>query len=272
MANQLRNLRLDEVSLVDNPANKSARVSLFKRDEPEEETEPGVADETSATADSETAGSPGESMPENQEGEMSDTDQDTEKRLGELETKLSSLKTEVEKHGLTINEADDGSVTVAKTDDETVTDPQGNTIRKSDVGEQQFAVLKSLRSELDTVKSERQAEQLAKAAESRWPNVAGESAQKGAIYGALSSIGDETTREAALKHLDSLDNMIASHMVEKGNAGKASGSEPMQKLDSMAAERAEKTNETREQAFAKVIQSDEGARLYDSYISERAQG
>jgi len=40
MATKLKQLKLDELSLVDNPANKSARVTIFKRD-----ADPGEAED-----------------------------------------------------------------------------------------------------------------------------------------------------------------------------------------------------------------------------------
>lgn len=264
MSKALRNLRLNEVSLVDNPANKSATVSLYKRDDA-----PESDDSEAAAVDDTEAGSPGNINPASQEHTMSE--QDTEKRLGELETALSSLKGEVEKHGLSVEVGEDGSVSVAKAEaDETVTDPDGNTVRKSEVGEAHFRTIKAMSTRLGEVEKQREREQLTKAAETRWPNVGGEPDQKGAIFGALSKIEDEATREAALKHFDSLDKMIASQMTEVGKSGGPSASEPMQKLETLAKERAEKTGETNEQAFAEVCKTDQGASLYDQHISERA--
>lgn len=261
MSKALRNLRLNEVSLVDNPANKSATVSLYKRDDGQESASPEGGEAT--------AGSPGNPNPASQEHDMSE--QETEKRLGELETQLSSLKGEVEKHGLEVSVGDDGSVSVAKAaSDETVTDPDGNIVRKSEVGEAHFRTIKAMSTRLSEVEKQREREQLTKAAETRWPNVGGEPDQKGAIFGALSKIEDEETREAALKHFDSLDKMIASQMTEVGKSGGSGASEPMQKLETLAKERAEKTGETAEQAFAEVCKTEQGASLYDQHISERA--
>jgi len=234
------------------------------------ESTPGMGNESGGGSDNppiKSAGSSGSTnQPSNQEGTMSD---ETEKRLGDLEKQVEQFTTQAEAHGLTVTKADDGSVTLTKAEDETVTDPDGNIVRKSEVGESQFSLIKSMANRLSDVEKQRQREQLAKRAEDELPNVGGEPMQKADVLAAVEAC-DESTREALKGHLSTLNKLMGEQFKDKGHNAGNSGTESLTKLDTLAKERAEKTGETKEAAYAEVLKTDQGAELYNQHLAERA--
>lgn len=356
MPKRLEDLNVDEISLVTSPANKQARVSLFKRDSsmstPIEKAdregiasvckmmlEDGITDfrealsqemrnqrvmdlsesimplvdalresvitsaadlegedreakirenveqflsavreEVGTTsiengsdiieAADDSAGASGEPTSKSGDSDMADDDKT---RLDALEKQVSSLVEQVQSHGLEVSKADDGSYQVSKkADDEVITDPDGNTIRKSDVSAEHFQAMKSMRERLDKMESERQRESLAKQAEARWPSVSGDAMTKGDILGAIQGIENETARNAALEKLDALEQTTAKQFDEVGKGGSPDMSEPMEKLEKLASERAEQSGVSKEQAFSEVLKTDQGAKLYEQHIAKRA--
>lgn len=241
--NELLDLELDEVSLVDSPANKSATVALFKRDstmrkkktEDVQDIDKGVCIEIEIK-------SPEEEMAEmKMEAEQeaapvgkSDTD---------LEGKVAFLTSEVER----LTKALEAKEEVEKADE--MIDFGGEMVAKSSIP---APVLKKL----EEVQKAQEAADLRKRAEEVLPNFKGTADERGKL---LKSIGDDAELLALLK---SADAVFATMTNEIGKTdADADFQNPADKLDAMVKARQEEKKEDFYKAYAAVIKTAEGKDL-----------
>lgn len=242
--NELLDLQLDEVSLVDSPANKSATVALFKRDmnmakAKKEDVEKGVCIEIEIK-------SPEEEMAEMQMEAQQDQAEDvaTVGKSDEL-VEIETLKAEVERLSKALEEAVQEEV--AKADE--MIDFAGEMVAKSSIP---APVLKKL----EEVQKAQEAQDLRKRAEEELPNFAGTADQRGKL---LKSIGNDADLMSLLK---SADAAFAGLFQEVGktdvDAGLLSAD---QKLDALVKNRQEEKKEDFYKAYAAVIKTAEGKDL-----------
>jgi hypothetical protein len=257
MPKRLRNIRLDEISLVDDPANQGAQVTLYKRDH---EYSAGGED-----ADRTDAGSPGTTT--SNDGGLTMTPQELEKRLGELEGQNAELQKSVDAAqakadaiekaatdaGLTVQKDDDGNVSVTKAADEYV-EIDGERVHKGSVPER-------LLKRLQTLEAERESDRLAKRAHSEVPNLAGTDVQKGRLLKAIDEMPDED-REAMAQALKAADAAVKRAFDEVGRQPAEDESSATYKLNKRVGEfQSEQGYKTREQAYADFVCTGEGASL-----------
>lgn len=224
------------------------------------------ANEDTREATGKQAGSPGKSPTSENGGNMTE---ETDKELGDLNTQVKQLTKALEQHGLTVSKSDDGNFKVEKAaDDEVITGPDGVTIRKSEVGDTYFNVIKAQNDRIAKMEAERKRERLAKRAEAEFPNVTGTVTEKADVLEAVDAIQNETTRKALYGYLETLNKFQGQQFTEKGSSDSSGGTEAGVKLEKMAHERAQKTGETFEKAYSSVLETDEGAKLYDQHLAE----
>lgn len=242
--NELLELQLDEVSLVDSPANKSATVALFKRDmnmakAKKEDVEKGVCIEIEIKT-------PEEEMAEMQMEAQQDQAEDVA-AVGKSEelTEVETLKAEVERLSKALEEAVQEEVAKA----EEMIDFAGEMVAKSAIPE---PVLKKL----EEVQKAQEAQDLRKRAEEELPNFAGTADQRGKL---LKSIGNDADLMSLLK---SADAAFAGLFQEVGktdvDAGLLSAD---QKLDELVKNRQADKKEDFYKAYAAVIKTAEGKDL-----------
>ena len=243
--NELLDLQLDEVSLVDSPANKSATVALFKRDmnmakaKKEDDVEKGVCVTIEVK-------SPEEEMAEMQMEAQQDQSEDVA-AVGKSEelTEVETLKAEVERLSKALEEAVQEEVAKA----EEMIDFAGEMVAKSAIPE---PVLKKL----EEVQKAQEAQDLRKRAEEELPNFAGTADQRGKL---LKSIGNDADLMSLLK---SADAAFAGLFQEVGktdvDAGLLSAD---QKLDALVKGRQAEKKEDFYKAYAAVIKTAEGKDL-----------
>ncbi|CAB4240579.1 hypothetical protein UFOVP3_50 [uncultured Caudovirales phage] len=242
--NELLDLQLDEVSLVDSPANKSATVALFKRDmnmakAKKEDVEKGVCIEIEIKT-------PEEEMAEMQMEAQQDQAEDVA-AVGKSEelTEVETLKAEVERLSKALEEAVQEEVAKA----EEMIDFAGEMVAKSAIPE---PVLKKL----EEVQKAQEAQDLRKRAEEELPNFAGTADQRGKL---LKSIGNDADLMSLLK---SADAAFAGLFQEVGktdvDAGLLSAD---QKLDELVKNRQADKKEDFYKAYAAVIKTAEGKDL-----------
>jgi hypothetical protein len=242
--NELLDLQLDEVSLVDSPANKSATVALFKRDmnmakAKKEDVEKGVCISIEVK-------SPEEEMADMQMEAQQDQAEDVA-AVGKSEelTEVETLKAEVERLSKALEEAVQEEV--AKADE--MIDFAGEMVAKSSIPE---PVLKKL----EEVQKAQEAQDLRKRAEEELPNFAGTADQRGKL---LKSIGNDADLMALLK---SADAAFAGLFQEVGKTDvDASLLSADQKLDSLVKNRQAEKKEDFYKAYAAVIKTAEGKDL-----------
>lgn len=278
MATKLKKLKLSELSLVDMPANKQARVTIFKRDT--EATEQ-VADEVETL--NKDAG----------DASMADQDNDLEVlkgQLADLTTKLADAEaiakmSDAEKEymadmddkeraafmAMAAEERKD-KLKVAKAADEVLT-VNGTEIRKSVIGVDAFAIMKSQQAELETqrqeitkAKEEAEFSVLTKRAEDEFKHVVGTAAEKASVLKALATQPEEVQKnfEAILKSAEEMAKsgfQTFGHRSAKAQAGTAA-----EELDTLTKSHMEKNNVTYAAAYAAVIEK--RADLYERALSE----
>jgi hypothetical protein len=161
----------------------------------------------------------------------------------------------------------DAALAKARSADETVT-IEGETVRKSDVGDATFRILKKQQERIDkearTAEAERSArvqKELEAEAEGLWPNLTGTPAEKAEMLKGIKAL-PEAAREAQMKMMKSADEAMAKQFKELGQSGQGDDSGAAAKLDKMAKELSAKENITIAKAYSKVLETPEGSKLY----------
>lgn len=241
--NELLDLELDEVSLVDSPANKSATVALFKRDSTmrKKKTEETMEDIDKSVSIEIEIKSPEEEMAEMNMENQQETEAPVEK--SELEIELDVLKAEVER----LTKALEAKEEVEKADE--MIDFGGEMVAKSMIP---APVLKKL----EEVQKAQEAADLRKRAEEVLPNFKGTADQRGKL---LKAIGDDADLMGLLK---SADAVFAGLYQEVGKTD-ADGDfqEPQDKLNALVKARQEEKKEDFYKAYAAVTKTAEGKAL-----------
>lgn len=150
----------------------------------------------------------------------------------------------------------------------------GVPVLKSDVGDSMFAILKAQQEENDKLrkKNEKAAEiAVAKAfqseAERTYPHLPGSVEHKGALLKAIDGMPSEE-KTASLALLKAADEALAKGFDEEGH-GVNTGSDAEAKLKKMAEDHAEKKGITLQKAYSEVMDTPEGAKLYEQSLTEK---
>ena len=257
--NELLDLQLDEVSLVDSPANKSATVALFKRDttmtektEEKEELEKAKKPDP-ATGEVETP-------EEDATDTTSEADEEMAPPLSPPKKKKPSIaksarETDLEAEVARLTKALEDKEDVAKADE--VIDFGGELIAKSSIP---APVLKKL----EEVQKAQEVAELHKRAETEIPNFKGTVEQRGKL---LKSIGTDAELLALLKAADAafagLFKEIGKTDVEDGLLSAD------QKLDTMVKQYQEEKKVDFYKAYAAVVKTAEGKELLQKTSSKK---
>jgi hypothetical protein len=167
----------------------------------------------------------------------------------------------------------DAIVAKVKSADETVT-IEGETVRKSDVGDATFRILKKQQERIDKEARAAEAERSARVqkeleaeAEGLWPNLVGTSVEKAEMLKGIKAM-PEAAREAQLKMMKAADEAMAKQFKEIGQGGQGDDSGAAAKLEKMAKELADKENISIAKAYSKVLETPEGSKLYTESLEK----
>lgn len=261
----MREFKINEISAVDNPAQEGARAVLLKRDDLAAKAASGSADETLTVIN-------------DQPEEKSMTDQNIETLKAELAKAQTLLAMssderayydglgEKAQEAFLAKSADKRASEVKKSADAKAVvyeDADGNTYTKAD--DQRLIDLAKARDELvrekqELAKSSKEAE-LAKRA-SELQHLPGDDATRIAILKSIDSIEDDAVREAAFTALKARDAGVAKAFEQVGHAGPPEKQSAEQKIEAMAKAYADEHKVTKAKAFAAVLLTDEGRKLY----------
>ncbi len=219
---ELTELELDEVSLVDSPANKGATVALFKRETPmnEDETKMEEQVETVAKADFDALAA----------------------EKAELEAKIETLKAE-----LVAKEE------VEKAAKEEFIDFEGERVNKA-------AIPAPVLKKLEDMQKAAEKEELRKRAREVLPNFKGTEDQRGALLKSIEGLDDEAALLEALKAADALFAAMFGEIGKKATADDLKN--PEERLNDLAKEFAKSKGITPEKAYIEVLKTEEGKKLY----------
>jgi len=229
---KLAGLMLEEISLVDNPANVDAKVSIYKRDDTRDQSR-------------EAAGASGNPPTHEKEDNMSDVE-----KMGE---QLEDLKKQVEQ--LTV-ERDEALASVAKAAEEVeYIEFQGEKIEKAAVPAPVLKALEAQGEALAKMEADREAETLVKRANADLPNLAGSADVKAKLLKAADGI------EGALDVLKAADKAFSMALTEKGHSNTEENS-ALDELDQLAKKHAADNNVSYHAAYSEVTKSGRGAELF----------
>lgn len=228
MPNLLNNLQLEELSLVDRPANAQAMVSLFKRDNSMSEVDKGKKPKDKREDyDDEQGKVPGEQ----------DTGPDEYKKMKSENERMRKFLIE---NGFSIT-----AETIEKKEPLEQIDVNGEMVNKADIP---APVLKAL----EAAQVEKQEAALRKRASEELPNF-DEKVAMSLLKGDL----DEDT----LKALKAADAAFADLMKEEGETNTADLTEPQAKMDRLVDEYAQSNKVSKYVAYDAVAKTAEGKAL-----------
>jgi len=224
MPTELTDLVLDEVSLVDNPANQLATVALFKRDNPMDE----------------------EIQKKDQEIETLKSEND------DLKGQVTTKDTEIETLKAQVEELTKAAVVEKK---EELIDFGGEMIAKS-------AIPAPVLKRLEEVEKAAKVEELRKRARTDLPNFKGTEDERGALLKAVDALDEKDAVMEALRAADALFASLFGEIGKK--ASEEDLLEPEAKLDLLAKNyQAANPGKTFEQSYTEVVsKTAEGKALY----------
>lgn len=240
--NILSKLQIDEISGVDKGANEGARVAFWKRDE----TEKGVSKMDVDQAMEEFEKMEAErnhfevlaKMSDAEKAFMSEMDEEQKKRFMGMDNDARKAYMEKSK--------------MKKSDEE-------SEVNKADYEAIQKRA-EELAEKVEKMEQERQFETFAKQAEKELPNLAGTTEEKGKLLKALHGL-DEDARTLVMGELKKADKITSEYFVEKGTSA-TGGDDPSQELEKMAKSFASENKVDFNKAYAEVLKTEEGKRLY----------
>lgn len=152
---------------------------------------------------------------------------------------------------------------------------EGSVIRKSEVGDSQFTIYKSMVSKLEKAEKDaaiekalREEAEFVKKAETEYPNLPGKPEEKGKVLKAISKMASEDSKYI-METLSKANAILKSAFTEIGASGEAESKEALEKLNKMASDVASKEGITFQKAFDKVLNTPEGQQLYEEEKRER---
>lgn len=226
--NNLTEIVLDEISLVDVPANQEAEVVLYKRDT-----------ETKSMEDFEKKYT------------------EAKEELDKFKDQFADLKAAVLKEGYSIS----AEGIEKKAPAETV-DIDGEKIAKADVPSVVWDQLKKREDEITELRKKQEMEDLRKRADAELPNLKGTADERAALLKAVESVEDEDLRKSLTENLKAADAACAGAFEEVGKGGKDGDlSDPEAKLEEMTKAHAKDNSMDYYKAYAEVVKTDEGKAL-----------
>lgn len=269
---ELKNLKLEEISIVDSPANKGSKVVLFKHDQQFVDTRQKPTGNLGKTRSKKNDGGlhmdPKELAKRLEALEKANKELDDKVAAGNLVIK--SFNEAVKTAGLVMKSSEDGKISIekgkAKEEDETVMF-NGEKILKSAIPAPVLKMLEEQGKELSEIKKSGETLKLEKRAEAELSNLAGNTASKVALLKAVDGIEDDAERAEVLKSLKAADVATSDLFKSVGNA-QIDESTPTFKLEKLAKDYATKNDVTFEQGYAEVTKSGDGRELYAASRAE----
>jgi len=242
--NVVKNLVLNEISHVSDPANKGSTVVLWK-----------MADATKG----------GDHMnPEELAKKLEELEtqvSELEKSKMDYESKYKKMMDAMEKAGMKMEEKD-GEMMISKSAEtpEEFLEIAGEKIAKSSIPSVVLAQLEKSAKEAEDLRKAAEYVELKKRATELVPNMAGTEDHKAALVKAVDSIADEAVRDEIVKSLKAADAAVKKTFEERGS-DHVDETSAAARLDKMAQEYAAEKGVTFHTAFAEVIKSGEGRKL-----------
>lgn len=243
---RLKNIKLDEVSLVDRPADPNAQIVLHKRADEEavvqkeDDVTVDVVEEGGHDVDPTELAEKLEAL----EGQVADLT----KRAEDAEAKVEELTKAADEAGFDLTEGK-----LEKRAEPEMIEIEGEMVVKSALPESVVVALEKRAAEIAELKKREHEAELAKRAEEVLPNLSGDALAKGRL---LELVDDEM-----LSVLKAADVAMTKAFQEEGGVGEEASAQD--RLNKMASDYATEHKTSFEVGFAEVTKSVEGKRLMD---------
>lgn len=306
MATKLKNLVLNEISLVDRPANPGAKVSLFKRDNSEQvnlsDSEKSLLEKfVSLFNKVNTANDQTEGVDKMADKENQNTDTVTKADLEAVTKSLKEVQDELAfnkaLNTLSNDERDFAKGLVDKAKKEFVMEPDeakrkktmedakkadadkaGDVLKGLDPEVRKFfedqltAVNKRVDEAEKIAKDEREKREnmeFEKRAEHEFSNLSGDAVSKAKALKAISTIADKDAREYLESTLKTANTTVGKFFEELGGGHEPAAGSAADLLDKRAADLAKAKNITVAKAYDEYVSTHEGAELYKQLSVEK---
>lgn len=233
---ELKGLELVELSLVDDPANEEANVTIFKSKRDPESSDSQVETVEKALYDSTVEEK--ETLEKSLESVTSD--------LTDAEAKVEMLTKALDTEGYDVTED-----SIVKRVEPEFIEVEGESIEKSKVPSVILKKLEADAAELAEV-------EITKRIEATMPNVEEKHAR--ILLKSLDSL-EASEVEGFMSFLNAMDKMFADEMEEIGKNADTTTDDPKVQLDDMVKAKQEEMEGTFEQAYAEIAKTSEGAAL-----------
>lgn len=244
----LKQLRIGELSLCGDPANKHALVTIFKSKEPSMTLEQLQAEVTKLTKSVET---------------LTKDKTELQKKCDDMEAERKKKDEEAKKAAEALEKAKtDEVIKIGETE-----------VRKSVLGDSAFAIVKAQQAQLDAQAAEitkaneaRELVELTKAAEADYGSLPGLAIDKAAVLQGVAKLA-EPIRKTLTEMLKGGEAAMRMQMKERGAAGGArsidkSGDDPEAKLDKMVDDYVVANKVDKAAAYVEVTKTKAGKDLY----------
>lgn len=255
----LRNLKIEEISGVDRGANPGAHVLFFKRNE-KEPSDMDLKELTKKFEDLEKAQKDDRATIEKLQAEkdtlaalakMSDAEKTFYKDLSEAK-QAEFIKADAETRKAQMDDAE-AALKKKKADDDSKTDVEKALAPVNKALEEANAKIQKLEDEKALSAFEKEFDQ-------ELPNFGGSADEKQELLKSLKAMPEEA-RKSVMSNLKKADDIKGEYFIEKGTAHRGPD-DPVSKLDALAKKRAAEKSEDYSVAYAKVLETEEGQKLY----------
>lgn len=264
---RLTSIELDEVSLVDVPANKSARVAIWKKQQKEtpmdrKDMEKEMTAEERARF-AEMIDKEG-MKPEDAYERMKAKDMkksDAEVLAARLEAENAALRKALDDAGVkVVREGDVLKVALPETAAEDVVMIGGEPVAKSAVPAPVLKALETQARELAALQKAAERATFAKRAEDEWPSLKGAAEVKGALLKTVEGLPE--AEAAALKETLKAADEAMKALFSQRSSVELDETSPMARLNKMAADHAKANGVPIETAHAEVLKTADGRALW----------
>ena len=255
----LRNLKIEEISGVDRGANPGAHVLFFKRNE-KEPSDMDLKELTKKFEDLEKAQKDDRATIEKLQAEkdtlaalakMSDAEKTFYKDLSEAK-QAEFIKADAETRKAQMDDAE-AALKKKKADDDSKTDVEKALAPVNKALEEANAKIQKLEDEKALATFEKEFDK-------DLPNFGGTADEKQDLLKSLKAMPEEA-RKSVMANLKKADDIKGQYFIEKGTAHRGPD-DPVSKLDALAKKRAADKGEDYSVAYAKVLETEEGQKLY----------
>lgn len=252
----LKEIFLDEVSLVYRPAAQFAQTVLCKSNDGlnrhfKIRTNGGIQNMTPEEL---------AKALEAREAEVEELTKRVEKAEAESKTAADQIETltkSAEEAGLTIKKAENGDIAFEKAAGPEFITVNGERVEKSAVPAPILKQLEDNAARIEKMEKAAEEERFSKAAEDLFPNLAGEADVKGRLLKAIDGLSDEDAK-AVKTALKAADAAVSKMFEEVGKAGALDPDAPEAKLDELVKSYAKENKVSSEIAFDEVTKSGAG--------------